>query len=663
MENPTLQDFEPFSDKEKEVLAGLQSGITAKSGQQYPESATAGNTVRAELLYFLALTLSDSGLASARAVVVSDAWITGVVDFNAMKVARSLRFVRCNFASRVDFRDADINGSLQFSKCNIPGIFGNRLRTTSALIVEQTIVRNTVFLEHAVIGGGLRFDGTKFLADGTTAICARGISIRGDVLWRNGSAHGSVEFPMANVTGQLDAKGTTFDCKLKPAFNAEGAEFGGDFSCTEIKASGEIRLIEANMQGGVDFSGASIVNEGGDALVADRIVVRGLLLLVDNFAATGAVRIPGSRINNDVYFDAASLRSTTSCCLMAENAQITGDLRFTNQFAAHGQILLSGMVVSGDLDMNQASFESTDGRTITAEGISVRGTFSLKRMITPLHRVSFRSSEFGRLADEEKSWGEELELDGLRYGVFAGEAPTDARSRLRWLDKQIPQHAGKQVGGFKPQPWHYLRRTLLEMGHFEDAREIGIAYETRIRSVGLIGQTSGELGRIPAWMSRILATGAHRIFGALIGYGYRPARLVMWLFSVWFVSGMFYWYAALNGVMAPSNPIVFQSERYKACLNEAEGGWYLCSDLPEEYTGFSPLAYSLDVLLPFVDLQQEKDWAPKVPAPQAVWYSELRAFSLKHAVRFVVWFEIIFGWIAGVLLVAVVSGLTKRADE
>jgi len=89
----------------------------------------------------------------------------------------------------------------------------------------------------------------------------------------------------------------------------------------------------------------------------------------------------------------------------------------------------------------------------------------------------------------------------------------------------------------------------------------------------------------------------------------------------------------------------------------------LCEKLHEEYTGFSPLAYSLDLILPLVDLQQEHDWAPMIPTSKNTWIDELKAHNLKHLTRLVVRFEILFGWMSSLLLVAVISGLTKRLEE
>lgn len=160
-------------------------------------------------------------------------------------------------------------------------------------------------------------------------------------------------------------------------------------------------------------------------------------------------------------------------------------------------------------------------------------------------------------------------------------------------------------------------------------------------------------------------------------------RLITWMLAVWLGSAAFYWCAALppNDVFAPSNPLVFQHEAYRVCVpgsDEAKtestklpkdkpvvgaGNWYLCEKLRGEYTGFSPLAYSLDVLLPLVDVQQQKDWAPIIPTPKSSWWRELFTPSWGHAARLVIWFQTLFGWIASLLLVAIVSGLTKRRED
>ncbi|MCX7326536.1 MAG: hypothetical protein NTZ14_19435, partial [Hyphomicrobiales bacterium] len=148
------------------------------------------------------------------------------------------------------------------------------------------------------------------------------------------------------------------------------------------------------------------------------------------------------------------------------------------------------------------------------------------------------------------------------------------------------------------------------------------------------------------------------------------------------------------------------------------GNWYYCADLPGEYTTFQPFLYSLDLILPLVELQQDKDWSPIIPTPNRVMWavevtpaaavpapaaetaaqgatpdakpetqttpapaamqdvpapllSQLAGFfgelftswSWEQAARVVMWFQILFGWVSSLLLVAVLTGLTNREKQ
>jgi hypothetical protein len=153
---------------------------------------------------------------------------------------------------------------------------------------------------------------------------------------------------------------------------------------------------------------------------------------------------------------------------------------------------------------------------------------------------------------------------------------------------------------------------------------------------------------------------------------------------VWFVSGIFYYYAAHEGIFAPTNPLVFNNARYVDCRAGKDGTfnaegrrrWFGCPSLSEEYTTLSPFAYSLDLILPLVDLQQERDWAPMLPATkhgdvtlfgspaealESTWRDYI-GFSLNHVTRLLMWFEVLFGWAGSLALVAVLSGLVKRLE-
>ncbi len=77
-----------------------------------------------------------------------------------------------------------------------------------------------------------------------------------------------------------------------------------------------------------------------------------------------------------------------------------------------------------------------------------------------------------------------------------------------------------------------------------------------------------------------------------------------------------------------------------------------------EYPKFNPWVYSFNVLLPVVDLYQEKSWAPMQKEVQVTILGNGIALP-EGATNAVVVAEIVFGWVASLLLVATFSGLVK----
>lgn len=363
--------------------------------------------------------------------------------------------------------------------------------------------------------------------------------------------------------------------------------------------------------------------------------------------------------------------------MACDGAEIKGCVFLNKYFTTTGKVNLCAAQISAHLNCETAKFDGLGDDALSCDSVRVEGTFFFRKLVQPVNGISLSSMQVRTLADDEQAWGENLILDGFVYGAFSGGAPTDAYSRLAWLDKQRLDHAGLDGQGlvFQPQPWRQLAKVFREMGYAEDARQVAIAFENRLREANWIGQTPKHWSKLRSWLYRKCSRGLHWLFRELTGYGYRPLHLLFWMFGVWLACAMFYWYAALAGVFAPSSPPVFQNPNYAVCspsskeattmcsITQGAGNWYLCEKLPEEYTGFSPLAYSLDVILPLVNLQQEADWSPLIPTPQESRWQEWWNWDLKHFTRFVLWVEILFGWVGSLLLVAVVSGLAKRREE
>ncbi|MBX8483731.1 membrane-associated oxidoreductase [Pseudomonas cichorii] len=455
------------------------------------------------------------------------------------------------------------------------------------------------------------------------------------------------------------------------ALNTDGATCGNSLYLDRIEAKGGINLIAMQIGGDLGCNGARIENDQGPALRADRIDVQGDIFLRRGFSALGSVRFLGARISRQFNCTGGCFDGNGGEAISMDGAVVGGSLFLRYEFTAKGRVVLHSLQLQGDLDIDSAKSITE----IYAPRIILGGSLILRKLETPPDKISFQGGRAGSLNDDKESWGKKINLNGFVYGFIHVNGQMKIEDRLEWLDKQVtPKPKKDELPEFYPQPWRQLQKVLEEMGHAEDARQVGIKFEDELRNKGLIGQSPKRWPEPLRRCYRRLMIILHAMYGPLSGYGYRPMLLLPWFLGVWLSCAAFYWWAASHqAIFAPSDPLVFQNPAYKECSpplsptgNEPAGtaNWYLCDVLPQEYTAFSPIAFSLDLLLPLVNLHQEDDWAPVIETPKANVFEEFFSFftSAKRWVRFVMWFEILAGWGFSLLFVAVVSGLARRKE-
>jgi hypothetical protein len=720
----TLAEFEPLFAAEKQLLAACRLGDTAMVGPVRPSECSEQTRVRGAFLRFLALGGDERAPVHEHGLSLSGAWIEGALDLVAATVGCKLSLLNCGFELAPALNDATLVGTLDLAGCSLPGLsadrtaikgnvylnqgftasgqvrllgaqIGGSLSCGAALVesflADGVVVKGDVFLRDgfmangevrllgAEIGGDLSCAGSQLQSPEGDALSADRVVVKGSVYLNEGFASfGRVRLIGAHVGGGLYCTGAQLDGQEGNALEADRVVITGSMYLNEgFSATGKVRLVAAQIGGSLSCRGAQLDGKTGDALWADGATIKGDVFLREGFTATGEVRLLGAEIGGDLSCTGAQLHSNGGDALSADGATIKGSVFLDEGFTAHGTVRLQGAQIGGGLYCTGALLDAKDGDAFSADGTVVQGSFLLRNMKQPVRGASLSGTRVGRLVDDAASWDRDLVLDGFVYDMIAGGAPTAASTRLAWLAKQRLTHYGRAKEGsdFRPQPWQQLISTLTAMGHVEEARQIAIALEVHLREIGKIGQTPPEWGRVRAGSYRAVSRWAHWVFGILIGYGHRPIRLIAWMVAVWLALGAFYWYAAEQAVFAPSNPLVFSNARYAHCSPEYVpdpeaknampkfGNWFLCPELAGEFTTFSPLVYSLDLILPVMDLQQAHDWSPMIPTPKAIWYQELAHFSLNHVVRLLTWFENLFGWLGSLLLAAVVSGLTSREKE
>lgn len=693
----SLSDFLPLKPGEKRLLDACREGLPAKLGDVVPESATNENSLRADFLRFLLLGGDKHAPVHEKGVNLFGAFVEGFLDFGGCHIKLSVILRSCRFDQLIHAIDARLDGALHMNGSYLEeGFLADRIYCLGGIFFSNRFIsKGQISLAGAQIRGHLSLRNSQIEFDGGNALCADRANIQDSVLLDSGfKVTGIVSLVGATIGGDLNCCDGNFIVPGDIALSAQSANILGNvflgvvdwgvlkgesadknastLGRKNFMATGTFWLIGAQIGGDLDCRGGEFKADD-IALLADRSQIQGGVYLVEGFSTTGEVRLVGASIGGDLLCHGGRFEVTKSAALKFSDAEVKGNVNLGDSFRATGQVIMVGAEIGGDFYCNGAQFLSAEDDALCLDSAVVRGSWFFD--ISEQVRVKASHAEVAVLVDSIDAWAPGSRLDGFRYAAFGGIASTSGRDRIKWLFRQPESHLSGS--GFCPQPWRQLQRVLREIGHAEDAKQVGIEYEKHLRKIGVIGQSAADENLVFAFWRRITAFILHYCFGLLAAYGYRPLRLLTWMLGVWLGCAGLYWLLAQQpyNSIAPSNPLVFQNANYAPCRSnelhtvqtvrvDGQGNWPSCNLMPGEYSTFSSLAYSLDLLLPVVDLGQETAWGAYIPAEDE---GEPRMPFLKlpwgYAVRWLAWFEILFGWMSSLILVATISGFSRRNDE
>jgi hypothetical protein len=364
--------------------------------------------------------------------------------------------------------------------------------------------------------------------------------------------------------------------------------------------------------------------------------IKGLVLMDRGFESQGAVVLIRVAIGGDLFCASGRFINPARMAIGAIGAEIGGSVYLvgepsprgvTRPFEANGLLNFESARVQGGFDVDGArlignmppwSYGGLDG-----VDLEVRSGFIWRRVsLENGAQLMLRDASVGIVVDQEHAWPPpgKLLIDGVVYSAFdahPGDAPWDARTRLRWLALQPP--------GFHPQPYRQLAKVLRESGDEPGAIQVLIAeQDARYREFGLLRRFAGAFLK------------------ATIGYGYRPLRTIGWSLLVVLFGWSVVWTAKRAGVMRATWPENAPS-----------------SSEPD-YEDLHPFLYSLDVFLPFVNLHQEHYWWPdsKNSGQCALFGYQFRLSG--SLVRYYLWLQVISGWLLSAILVAGLTGLMRN---
>jgi len=446
------------------------------------------------------------------------------------------------------------------------------------------------------------------------------------------------------------------DGSAMPGLNAERVQARGGLYLRGAEVSGAARLASATFGGAVLCDGSVFSPVAGPAFDAEGIEARRL-------------HMRGARCDGPVILTGAELAGDLDCASMEVAGEKTGIALDARAVDVGGSVILRGARIAGetnlvaarirsDLSCTAAHLRNPGGAALQISRATVGGAFFLRDGAAIEGTLAMTAAVIGSIHDDAGSWpgAGDLLLNRCLYQAFIG-GPVDAASRLDWLSRQAPERWGED---FWPQPYEQLAAVLQDMGHEGDARTV------------LVEKDRLQRRTRRAAIANPLVRGVHAAIDAVlkvtVGYGRQPLLAFVWLFFLWVLGVLLFGLAEGEGAFRPTNPVLLRQPEWTLCGlpagetvtlatgEVAEGiaapgeGQLACFRSRREaasFPVFSPWMYSLDNLLPVLDLQQKDFWSPYPISPVGI---------LAWAYFYL---QGILGWTLSLLAVAGFSGLVR----
>jgi hypothetical protein len=539
--------------------------------------------------------------------------------------------------------------------------------------LQRSIVRapgaNAVNLNRATIGGTvdcglMRAEGSLRLSD----ITAGSVFVSGATL--------SAPCVVDQMIYQVGAREIPFD----PLLNLIGAQITGTVrgnpSGRPFRARGSIALRGARVSRSVQFISAQIACDDGPAIDASTLTCSDLFLA--GIDTVGGVRFTDARISGDVDLTRAHLRwdpeSVTDLAagrlplpsIDGGAAEIGGDAWFDGTMA-EGLVRLRRTTVRRSVGMKDVVYGAAAVRDASVAagaevtpmpevaGDSTLLALDLAMLQTPdlvvapaqpiRGNVDLSRAVILSFTDNGNLWhAERLDLLGLRYQVHidldAKPGEEDWATQIRRFEstKILPPPSAMQTDVALPtgqlsQPYLQLAAIYRATGSDSIARRI--LFEMRKREWAQ--RTASSRGVRGLWVAF-----ASLLYRITVGYGYRLQLALYWLVGLWLAG--FLVFAFLAPARAPEPVAVVENGRTQVCivLPDADP----VADQPGYCGNFSPALYSLDLLIPVVDLGQKSSWHYRNEGIQL--FSD---------------FLQVAGWILATAAATAALGLVGRADQ
>jgi hypothetical protein len=626
----------------------------------------ASRTIQAECLTLLCTDKEIAKRVGHRGIELYGVRIEGLLDLEFAEIPFPFQTWKCAFVDNINLRHAHLP-AVYFQRTRVKDLLADGIEIDGWFFFrDKSRANGEVNLTGAKVGGGLEFTDAEFIHPnltptnndtgkqivGSTAFTATTAKIDGSIYFVRAKAEGEINLVAATIGGNLECDQAEFVNPIQAvpgpdgskgsvgglALSASGAKIGGDVYLRKgFKAQGEVNFGNAKISGNLECTRAELENVGGKALSAGAVNVAGAIFLRDALKVLGEVNIIGGNVGASLECDGAEFSAPGGYALNAERCMVKGNVFLRNQFKD-----------------GQWQIATVDGK-INFLGSEIGSYFVwAPERVTENTSLDFRSAKVGTLRDY-RNWPskKQLFLDGFVYQRIDDSSPTDAKSRIQWLNRQ-PEDS------FLPQPYEQLALVLKNMGHEGRARAIMVEKNCAYaRAFAKNLQQKKWWHKIPQKIWARISKQEwwwYNVLGRLNGYGYKPWRAFFLSLAVIFLGWGLFHFGYTRNLILP--------ERDNAFRKNVFGHVVTAKNIPQKhrlsksYPKFNALAYSLESFVPLLKLDQSANWTPNAHNGRVffLWGLHLNAGTL---LRGYLWFHIIIGWILTSLWIGGLTGLVK----
>ena len=444
------------------------------------------------------------------------------------------------------------------------------------------------------------------------AVNGPGLTVDGELLVEPGSViDGALRLPAAVLRGGVRMLGTLVQNPGDQALVLSQADLGSGLDLEDCQLLGTFNAAYARISGPLRLRGCRFTEPADrHCIVGIGLRAEGDLDLVGLSARGGRLNFRNAAVAGVVNAERATIDNQSDATLSLHQAHVGGNLRLCKGFVSEGIVVLNRAVIDGRVRCDGGSFAwvaagrpagggpdpvwNPRGSAVEAISARFRTGVGLGWQIRS-GGVDLTDALTSYLADDPGSdWPPDTYLTGFAYERFApleamqGSGEWRAEVRVAWL-AGLAQH--------DPRPWGQVATVLAANGDHTGAEYVLMARRRHERRIRVGGQRY--------FWRRML----DRLEDLLIGYGYRPQRVLVVMLAlvaaVTLTLAVPAWRSSMRAtdpagtVFAPRGPVAAATE--SRCGN----GAVRCLE---------PVLYAVDTVVPIIDLKQRATWYPATDA-------------------------------------------------